>query len=196
MYCDSICKKLWEVRGADTISNDCVLIIRSLSPSSTENGYYEAVSSGLKDRYDKGYADGYAARSVNASITYTYHHHSLSTTNLATSSTGGGLYADSYQATSPMGCFTKAQSLPVTCGGSLYTDSNDKPVGGDVWVYCSVCGQVAGAQSRDWVVRNYGTASAWVAALGSCSKITSSKTVYVRSCGKVDGQIVTATITY
>ena len=138
---------------------------------------------------------------MQGTITYTYHHHSLSDPNYTTSSASGGAYTDGYQSATPKGCFTKAVKVPGRCGGTVYTDSHGSTShGGDVWTYCYSCGQTFSAFSREEVAKfGYSTVEEYINAInssGECNKTVYSKTVYEKSCGKSEGQIVTATIVY
>ena len=83
----------------------------------------------------------------------------------------------------------------------MYTDSHGSTShGGDVWTYCYSCGQTFSAFSREEVAKfGYSTVEEYINAInssGGCNKTVYSKTVYEKSCGKSEGQIVTATIVY
>jgi hypothetical protein len=167
--------------------------------------------------YQKGYNDGYAARTPSsASITYTYHHHCISGSNIHASdstSTGGNTYADNYQASSAGGCFrtavphyhTHVSSCYSTCGGACSKD-NIPAHGGyinGVWYdgdgsgetdyvrVCTRCGHVSGRGNGS----GEKTCSQKVVTCGKTTSTVESYT-YSRSCGLTTNAITQAVIVY
>ena len=180
--------------------------------------------------FPAGYYDAFTVTtnitSLPGTVSYTYHHHSLSNADYTTASASGGSYADSYQSSTKGGCFQsavyKAHTHKTTCyssatcthnGGQNYTvvDINYPTHGIDndhtVTIQCPNCGQVAsgGGQSvdkaRERAVQNLGASPKSYSTL-SCGKTAGTRystegvEYYTRSCGKVDGQITSATIVY
>ena len=152
-----------------------------------------------------GYYDAFRVStnitSLPGTISYTYHHHSLSTANYTTSSASGGSYPDGYQSPIRGGCFTTAyyhivysESVPTWFPSWSGPHYHNGEAGAMQW-NCSYCGEESYSEfSGHWhdvdTNYNYWTTNA------SDHPANRIATVYLRSCGKSEGQIATATITY
>lgn len=186
-------------------------------------GYYNGGTLDSTSAYNQGYSDGYAQR-VAGTISYIYHHHIASGINIhaSDSASATGSIADSYQSSVSAGCFTKPyyhikynETSTAPCYHTNYwvEGVSDDPSQMDTQVYyhCSDCGATAGDQDSNRDVR----LTAWrrFQELPPGTKTVSTPkdywtydstdhpgnrvtTVYTRSCGLTDGQIVSATITF
>ncbi len=130
-------------------------------------------------------------RSLPGTITYVYHHHRLDSNSYTSGSSEPTKYSDGTQLSSPSGCFTKATSVSVTETGTAYP--SDVHICDDLHCWdanytCSKCGRSWNVHSGSSSRPNFGTLQ------HTCG--TSYKTVYTRSCGHLDNQIISATITY
>ena len=144
-------------------------------------------------------------------ISYVYHHHTLGTVgDRDNNTTGGNIYDDSYESETSGGCFTMPYYHLVykeegMCLGHI---SKSYDEGDDCNRYrCDKCGKSYGHSSKDenWehdlntpygcnniITNNY---DRWTTdATDHPDKRVETK--YLRSCGKISDQIISATVTY
>ena len=180
--------------------------------TSTDDGFYTDILSGLDASYQAGYTAGYSGGIAHTApstgkIAYTHHIHSLTTktttevnSSNSTSSVSGG-YANNYKASASGGCFTKYVQTTGTCVHKLEYDHRHEysVIGGR----CTECGMWD--VGNDAVDAHYGVGSICgqrydIDHTHSWSDeyrhdVVTSKG-YTASCGYSNGQIIPATITY
>lgn len=184
---------MWEVRGADTVSNDCVLIIRSLSfspsgktTSTVQAGYYSGGSLSSNGAYDTGYSTGYSAGN-SAGYNSGYNAGYAQGVAKAQSTTATVTYTVRH--THVDGCYSRGKA-------AYFIQSHDQEYDADwgstkVYGYatCSVCGQqwhCSGGPDADW--RSLaGDAEAKARDSGHLVNGMCYNTTPSLSCGKTEG---------
>lgn len=164
--------------------------------------------------YEAGYYENFTVSTnitnVPGIITYTYHHHSLTDPNYTTSSASGGSYLDSYQSTTRGGCFTTPYyhvqgTITSTCGSGLVWEYDASENRSRLKCHREGCSNYnhtqqyeVGGWQKDGRVEGTctGTVTTYVDKWTTSASSNVVATKYIRSCGKSEGQIASATITY
>lgn len=141
--------------------------------------------------YAKGVNDGATGSTAGGKITYTYHHHTINSTNMDSTDGSAGPYGDNYALVSPAGCFTAQRYVQI---GS-HTEQRDhryayevqSDSSGNVWLECPYCHATASGGTYDEKPVHNHPDTVTVADMGYR---------YYRSCGKTECQKIKAVINF